>query len=154
MVLFSSFSHFNIFLLFLYLGLLCGSLFCLTNNIFAFLKTFILKLNNNRLIKLYSLNVNGKFKKLHHNIKVKLIELKCKILNCFLNIFLLLFFVAEIVLCYFINLKYNFGCFSFYYLIIWGISFYLGYVFIKMVANFLINFYNRFIKKVNLNGRK
>ena len=149
MVLFSSLNHFNALLLFVYLGLLSGIIFYP----FYYLTKFLdrpLKLKNKNFKKeiLNRQKNKNKLEAFFSTIKNGLLIFFKKAFRVILKIACLIMFCLLIVFSYFCNLKYNFGCASIYYVLIWCGAFFAGVVFIKIVANFLINFYNKFIKKV------
>ena len=151
MTLFSTLVHFNCLLLFLYLGLSCGIVFGFLQQFVNKLKNFLIKKIDCKIEKLETVKNDGQKggtlpkNKLNHN-KIK--QRFYKFLNmatiCVSSCLLVASFVSLIVISFFVNLKYNFGVLKFWYVLIWIISFYLGNVFVKIVANLFVNFYNYF----------
>ena len=131
MTLFSTTIQFNTLCLFLYLGSLSGIVF-----------NFLFLISNSICKKLKQCSVL-KTKK----IKSFFYKTFKTIFSFLLNSFNLLTFASTIVISYLINLNLNFGQISVALILIWGTSFYLGTILIKIVANNLINFYNIHIKR-------
>lgn len=149
MTLFSTLIHFNCLLLFLYLGLICGITFGFLNRFFNALKRFLIKKKNNKIGKLnnnkdITSSLDSTKKNKPKNTKIKQNFYK-GLITTFIFVFSslsIIVFVGLMVFSFLVNLKYNFGVLLFWYCFIWAIFFYLGQVFVKIVANFFVNFYN------------
>ena len=150
MTLFSTFIYFNCVLLFLYLGLICGIVFNSFNKSLVFFKVVLISKNNLKIE-----NLKKRVNKAKNKTSIKFKQNFYKFLNIFANVFvsnlLLILFVVLIALSFLVNLKYNFGVLKFWYILIWIVSFCLGNVFVKIVANFFVNFYNYFKIKLKRN---
>lgn len=150
MTLFSTIIQFNELLLFLYLGLMSGLLFYVFKLIFNTLNMFIYKKISKKQLSIDNILTETLNKKRLGFIKFKRDYFKFlkTFSNVVLNIVLAILFALTIITSFFINLKYNFGNISFYYILIWALFFYLGCVVVKTVANFIITFYNYFCKRL------
>ena len=155
MTLFSTLIQFNILLLFIFLGLASGTAFNIFKTAFTFLNKIFnknLKLKQEFLNNLLTANPSkNKLRKL--KFKKKYLVFIKNFLTIFFNFILIIIFISTIIVSFLINLKYNFGCLSFYYILIWILFFYLGYTFIKIVANFIISFYNSLNKRLKKDER-
>lgn len=170
MVLFSSFSHIYLLLMFVYLGLLSGIVFfscCLLCN----------NIKNNALIRLKRLKrlkpqlifakqqKVPKIPKSHKKNKPNINTLKrlnnltkgfLKTKQIFNNIYILfvesikaIILIVVVLISFYINLIYNFGEFRLIYIITWCLFFLFGYIMVKKVAKLFYNFYNKIKQKAN-----
>lgn len=172
MILFSTFNHFFLLLLFIYLGLSSGIVFCFVNkftNIFSFKKNkrenpkkerklLFFKLGtklfrkNNKTNQSITKNSNLQQRKLKKNKLQKAtllgfvrytIKETLKIFTLFLCVFV----------SFLINLQLNFGYLRPIYVVLWIIFFIIGKSLFNLLANFFTSFYNYCIKRIKKNGR-
>ncbi len=208
MILFSSFSHIWVLLLFMYLGLSSGIIFFSASIFLDKLKMFLLrpKQKKERKIKSYliikkdnkiednnfsnlnssnnneALTPNKKNRKLFHKnnnknlnnskqkkshkksqnifLKVKLgnffkglflklSKIKGRVINTSFTIVKILVFLIIVVVSYLINLYLNMGYLRVGFVIVFVGCFMLAKSVIKMLAIYLVNFYNCFKRKLN-----
>ena len=159
MILFSTFNHLLLLLLYIYLGLISGVFYNLINKTFILLsKIFVKKQKSNKIKKHFLKRILNKMFVIKNRTKLKSKVRKnffkqnffINALKETLSICCLLFVVLVSIL---INLNLNFGILRPVYIILWIIFFFVGKSFFNLLANYLTNFYNWIIKRNLKNGR-
>ncbi len=154
MILFSTLNQPLVLILFCYLGFTSGLIFYLIYDLSSFLyKKKILKQNlTNKIQKINS----ERSEKNQKNNKKKLTKFNKEKLKKFFSFFSkyftvcisILTFILVICVSYFINLKLNYGEINLVCICFFIIMFIVARYFLNLLAKFVLNFYNKHIKRL------
>ena len=178
-MLFSSINHIWVLLLFIYLGLVSGLVFFGFSFLINKVEFFLLKPRKNLSKKLEEkqLKLEKKQQKMarkkpkeskkenaRNSLKPLILRFKNalnkvkkikKFLVCFICTFakiVVLFFVTAVS--YLVNLQLNFGYLSVGFLLIYVTFFFIAKRLLNLVAIYLLNFYNYFVRKFKRRGKE